>query len=293
MHLPRGHGAGPQASDRPAGKAQGQHGVVFQFAAPRRTKRNRPRRCAPLDRSRNKPNAAHGSPRPPARSSRPSAAGRNASAPADSRHPRRRRGTRGRTRPLRRESGPALPTAPSPAPDGSAGSRSSRSSRQAPGGALLPAATRAAPSSTVVVNGFSHKTSKPALQERLGDCVVRNIRRRHRHQVQPPGIRRKGAFPLEHFAPIAVRPCGVDAATRGELAPALGIDIESAGNEPKLAVQGRCNAVRRSDLAAFAAADQSPSSVSAPSVSVSPLRRRCDSTGYQNRRAARPAPMRV
>ena len=110
-------------------------------------------------------------------------------------------------------------------------------------------------SSTVVVSGFSQSTSKPLLEEGLGDLVMRGVGGGDGDEVERGRAR---ALAGEHLPPVAIGAVRGDAEPDGEIAAARRIDIERAGGEFEGAVEAGGDAVGSADLAAFAAADQSP-----------------------------------
>ncbi len=84
---------------------------------------------------------------------------------------------------------------------------------------------------------------------------MRGIGRRDGDEVDPVA-----AVPLacQHLAPVAIGAVGRDAEAAGIFAALLRVGVERTGGEIVEAVERGADAVRGSDLAAFAAADHAP-----------------------------------
>ena len=96
---------------------------------------------------------------------------------------------------------------------------------------------------------------KAGLEERFRDRVMGGVRRRDGDQVDPVLAR---AFSRQHVAPVAIGPVCRQPQPLPIGAPRLGTVIQRPGDEVELPVDRRAQPVRRPDLAALAAADQSP-----------------------------------
>ena len=92
-------------------------------------------------------------------------------------------------------------------------------------------------------------------EERLGDFVVRGVRRGDGDEIDAVGAI---AFARQHLAPVAIGALGCDAEVLREGAALGGVGVERAGGEFIEPVDAGAEPMRGADLAAFAAADEAP-----------------------------------
>ena len=99
------------------------------------------------------------------------------------------------------------------------------------------------------------KHVEPGFQKGLGDIEMRRVRCRHGHQIDailaPPLAR-------QHLLPIGISPVRRDPQFLGIGPTPLGIGIQSARCQHEVPIRPRAHQMRRSDLAALAAADHAP-----------------------------------